>query len=149
MGTAPFFLLKLNRSSIQTIHRPIMHPFSKLRCNECDVAFQYHQCEYADQQCEPCTRSHTCPTCHSPAYYAFINLFEQEELLDIVEHISQFKSDDHLEIMKELSSCLSYTTWFKHTRPLMEACLNALPEHEQIVRAYLEHIYEQVYEKTL
>jgi hypothetical protein len=31
----------------------------------------------------------------------------------------------------------------------MEACLNALPEHEQVVRAYLEHIYEQVYEKTL
>ena len=126
-----------------------MHPFSKLRCNECDVAFQYHQCEYADQQCEPCTRSHTCPTCHTPAYYAFINLFEQEELLDIVDHISQFKSDDHLEIMKEVSSCLSYTTWFEPTHSLIEACLNALPEHEQVVRAYLEHIYEQVYEKVL
>ena len=94
-------------------------------------------------------RFHTCPTCHTPAYYASLNAFEQEELLDIVEHIAQFNSNDHLETMKELSSCLSYTTWFEHMHPVMEACLNALPEHEQIVRAYLEHIYEQVYEKVL
>lgn len=124
-----------------------MHPFSKLRCNECDLAFL--QCEHADQQCDPCTRYHTCPTCHTPAYYASLNVFELEELIDIVDHIAQFRANDHLDIMKEVSSCLSYTTWFEYTHPLMEACLNALPEHEQIVRAYLEHIYEQVYEKVL
>jgi len=126
-----------------------MHPFSKLRCNECDVAFRFYQCEYADQQCEPCMSSHTCPTCHTSAYYSSLNLFEQEELLDIVQHIASFHFIDHLDIMKEVSSCLSYTTWFETTHPLIEACLNALPENEQVVRAYLEHIYEQVYEKVL
>ena len=126
-----------------------MHPFSKLRCNECDVAFHFYQCEHADQQCEPCTRSHTCPTCHTSAYYSSLNLFEQEELLDIVQHIASFHFIDHLDVMKEVSSCLSYTTWFETTNPLIEACLNALPENEQVVRAYLEHIYEQVYEKVL
>jgi hypothetical protein len=126
-----------------------MHPFSKLRCNECDVAFRFYQCEYADQQCEPCMSSHTCPTCHTSAYYSSLNLFEQEELLDIVQHIASFHFIDHLDIMKEVSSCLSYTTWFETTHPLIEACLNALPENEQVVRAYLEHIYEQVFEKVL
>ena len=126
-----------------------MHPFSKLRCNECDVAFRFYQCEYADQQCEPCMSSHTCPTCHTSAYYSSLNLFEQEELLDIVQHIASFHFIDHLDIMKEVSSCLSYTTWFEPTHPLIEACLNALPENEQVVRAYLEHIYEQVFEKVL
>ncbi len=126
-----------------------MHPFSKLRCNECDVAFQYHQCEYATQQCEPCTRFHTCPACHTPAYSAVLSVFEQEELLDIVEHIASFHYVDHLDIMKEVSSCLSYTTWFEYTHPIMEACLNALPKNEQVVRVYLEHIYEQVYERVL
>jgi len=126
-----------------------MHPFSKLRCNECDVAFQYHQCEYATQQCGPCTRFHTCPTCHTPAYSAVLSVFEQEELIDIVEHIASFHYDEHLDVMKEVSSCLSYTTWFEYTHPVMEACLNALPKNEQVVRAYLEHIYEQVYERVL
>jgi len=93
--------------------------------------------------------SHTCPTCHTSAYYSSLNLFEQEELLDIVQHIASFHFIDHLDIMKEVSSCLSYTTWFETTHPLIEACLNALPENEQVVRAYLEHIYEQVYEKVL
>ena len=126
-----------------------MHPFSKLRCNECDIAFRYYQCEHAIRQCDSCTSFHICPSCHAPAYYASLNTFEQEELLDIVQHIAQFNSNDHIEVMKELSSCLSYTMWFKHAHPVMEACLNALPKNEQIVRAYLEHIYEQVYEKTL
>jgi hypothetical protein len=51
--------------------------------------------------------------------------------------------------MKEVSSCFSYTTWFEYNHPIMEACLNALPENEQVVRAYLEHIYEQVYENIV
>lgn len=126
-----------------------MHPFSKLRCNKCDAAFQYHQCEYANQQCKPCTYFHTCPSCHTPAYFTTLNTFKQEELIDIVEHIAQYRSDDHLKIMEEVSSCLSYTTWFEYNHPNIEACLNALPENEQIVRTYLEHIYEQIYEKFL
>jgi hypothetical protein len=124
-----------------------MHPFSKLRCNECDTAFLH--CEYTIRQCEPCTHFHTCPVCHTPAYYTSLNAFEQDELLDIVTHIAHFNSDVHREVMKELSSCLSYTTWFEYTHPIIEACLNALPENEQIVRAYLEYVYEQMYEKVL
>jgi len=41
---------------------------------------------------------------------------------------------------------ISSLGWFTERRPMIEACLNVLPENERMVRTYLEQMYTQIYE---
>jgi len=51
--------------------------------------------------------------------------------------------------MGDISMRLSSLSWFTESHPIIEACLNVLPDNELIVRPYLEHIYTQIYEEVV
>ena len=144
-GLVPFFHDKIDIISFWFDTSP-MHPYSKLRCESCLSTFEPCQCGQTLRDCDLCATQYHCPLCGASAHYASLNNIEKEQLLHIVKYANQFEHSD--SIMEDISMRLSSTFWFNTTHPIIEACLNALPNDEKVVRAYLEHIYTQIYEEV-
>lgn len=126
-----------------------MHPFSKLRCLECPLTFDPHLCYMHHANCKTCDGDvHECYICRSPACFATLNSTELEDFLSFVKQISECPYEDHMDIMGEISRGIAAKWWFQLDHPTIEACLNALPIDETLIRTYLEHIYCQIYEEV-
>ena len=126
-----------------------MHPFSKLRCLQCPLAFDPVLCPIRSDNCRTCYADvHECYICRSNACFATLNSEERDDFVSFVQEITECLYEDHMDIMGEISRGIAARWWFELDHPTIEACLNTLPIGETRVRTYLEHVYCQVYEEV-